>query len=169
VTSTDWFENDTLFRQELELGHQWTERIASHLVGEGLDAIAPEMVWRQSIEDRKNFADEQDIIVRREDILIESKSRRLHFTDDPESFPYTTAMVDTVSGWDQKATKPRAVVIVSQMSGSMLVVPVNRTRESWGRKSAWDRVRQIEDEWYIVDRSLLVPMSDLVAWLKGSV
>ena len=165
---TDWFANDRLFRQELEAGHRWAGLVAARLVEAGLDVHLTPMEWRETVEDRHRFADERDIEVRLEEatFTIEAKSRRLAFGDDPVSYPYNTALVDTVTGWDQKVVKPKAVVLVSQQTSSMLVVPVRSTRGQWTVKRTRDRIRGIEDRWYECRSSALLPFGDLVRWLQ---
>jgi hypothetical protein len=130
---SDWFSNDELFAEELHRGHIWARSVASRLREEGLTVEQPEMRWRDSIDDRGRFASEEDLVVPlpEERFLIECKSRNLHFSDDPRSYPFPTAFVDTVSGWDQKRLKPHAVVLVSQHTDSMLAIAVRETRDAW--------------------------------------
>ncbi len=162
--TTDWFENDALFRKELVEGHKWAAMVADRLNDAGIPAELTPMAWRQSIDDRYEFADEVDIVVetRAGTLAIESKSRNLHFTEDPSSFPYSTALVDTVYSWDRKITKRFAVVIVSQQTEQMLVVPPNSSRAEWTVKEGYDRVRNIPDRWYEVPTRFLVPFQQLV-------
>jgi hypothetical protein len=167
---TDWFSNDPLFRRELEAGHHWASLVAARLMDAGLDARLTPVAWRETIDDRHRFADERDIEVHAgtEVVSIEAKSRRLAFTEDPATYPYATALVDTVSGWDQKIVKPKAVVLVSRETEAMLVVPVRTTQPRWTVKTTRDRVRNSEDRWYQCPKSLLLPFATLVAWLERS-
>jgi hypothetical protein len=82
-----------------------------------------------------------------------------------ESYPYDSAFVDTLDGWNKKKEKPLAVVLVSQKTSSMLVVPVS-TSANWGSESKYDRVRGIFETWLTVGREYLKPMEELVSWLK---
>ena len=161
----DWFENDDLFRRELEAGHRWAQVVSQRFQGAGLHVEVTPLEWRKDIDDRHRFAGERDLLVGKSHVHIESKSRRLHFTDDPATYPFDTAFVDTVSGWDQKPSVPVAVVLVSQLTEGMLVVPVRRTRAEWTIEERRDRVRDISDRWYCVRRRLLLPFDDLVQWL----
>jgi hypothetical protein len=161
----DWFENDDLFRRELEAGHRWAEVIARRFLGAELHVEVTPLEWRNDIDDRRRFAGERDLLVGPSRVHVEAKSRRLHFTDDPATYPFDTAFVDTVSGWDQKPSAPVAVVLVSQLTVGMLVVPVRTTRAQWTIEERRDRVRNISDRWYCVPRPLLLPFDDLVQWL----
>ena len=163
----EWFDNDELFRQKLETGHRWARAVAERLQAEGIDARLTPLRWRNSIDDRHRFRNEQDVVVNTDEgqYVIEVKSRDLDFDEEPSSYPYDTAYVDTVSGWDQKDREPTAVVLVSQLTGGMLVVPVRKTRAHWRKVRNFDRRRSISDWWYEVDKQFLKPMSDLISWL----
>jgi hypothetical protein len=165
---TDWFSNDDLFRSELEAGHLWATYVADQLRESGIDAVLTPLEWRDDIDDRHRFADERDIEVGTSagPVTIEAKSRRLPFSSDPATYPYDTALVDTVSGWERKSVEPKAVVLVSRQSRAMLVIPVRTTRSKWTIKSTRDRVRGIDDDWYQCPRNLLVPFASLVSWLQ---
>lgn len=166
---TDWFDNDALFRRELEAGHRWASMVTARLNEEGIPAELTPLTWREDIKDRHDFAAETDITIPTSTgmIQIESKSRNLHFTDDPHSYPYNTAFVDTVSGWDKKPEKPYAVVLTSQKTTQMLVIPSRQSpRGSWTIKDGYDRVRNISDQWYEVPRSTLRSFQALVESLR---
>ena len=112
----DWFDNDELFAELLRTGHQWAERVARELRTHGLHVSVTPMAWRESIECRGEFSDEIDLTVGlRRRKTIDVKSRNLAFTS-PEDYPYETALVDTVSGWQAKPRKPAAIVLVSQIT-----------------------------------------------------
>lgn len=162
---TDWFDNDALFRRELEAGHRWASMVVTRLKEEGVPAELTPLQWREDIKDRHDFAAETDITVPTPSgvIQIESKSRNLRFTDEPSSYPYSTAFVDTVSGWNKKPEKPFAVVLTSQKTSQMLVIPSRQSpRDSWMVKDAYDRVRNIPDQWYEVPRNTLRTFQALV-------
>src|SRR5689334_18766566 len=122
---TDWFSNDELFRRELSVGHQYAELVAARLREEGLHVVVTPMEVRADIDDRHRFANEFDLLVgERAPCIIDVKSRDLAFSGD--DYPYPSAFVDTVGGWNAKATKPMAIVLVSQRTQAMRVVSVRR-------------------------------------------
>lgn len=163
MTVAAWLQNDGLFKEQLAIGHRWAEHVVSILTAAGLDAEATPMSVRATVEDRGQYAQELDIVV--EGIRVECKSRKLRFTDSPSSYPYRTAFLDTVSGWDAKETKPTAVVLVSQLTGACLVIPVRTSRDSWTTRAIHDRVRNIDERCYECPRELLLPMATFVDWL----
>jgi hypothetical protein len=155
---------DELFRAEATEGHKWAEVVCERMRSHGVACHTQPLQFASSVEDRARFQNEQDISL---DVIggcIEVKSRRLNFTDDPASFPYSTAFVDTCYGWDLKQPKPRAVVIVSQHTGACLVVPTS-TQAGWTRKQSFDRVRRISETWYCAERPSLRPFMELVGWV----
>jgi hypothetical protein len=165
---SDWFDNDELFRKELEEGHRWASLVVDRLNEQGVPALLTPLAWRKSIHDRSEFVDETDIVVQTSagPLPIESKSRNLHFTEDPTTYPYPTAFVDTVSGWDKKTTKPFAVVLTSQKTQQMLVVPSRSPSLWWLTTTAYDRTRRIQDVWYEVPCYSLLPFQTLVDALR---
>lgn len=167
LTNQNWFSNDELFRKELETGHKWAALVVSRLNDNDIPAELTPLMWRNNIDARHEFSDETDIIVPTPSgvLQLESKSRNLHFTDVPVSYPYDTALVDTVSGWNKKIDKPFAVVLTSQETSEMLVIP-SRTNANWTTKLSYDRVRQIQDRWYEVKWDKMLPFDVLVTAIQ---
>lgn len=161
---TAWHENDDLFLGELTVGHGWAEKVANALKEEQIKCHIKPVDFRKNYRDRKRFENEQDIIFDTMPGCIEVKSRRLAFGSDPSSYPYKTAFVDTRNGWVKKKPKPVAVVLVSQQTGNMLVIPVS-TSGRWGTQISFDRVRSIEESWFVVDKRLLRTFGSLTDWL----
>lgn len=160
-----WEENDELFFSELRAGHQWSEYVAAALRKNEIKCHVEPVQYRDSYDDRKRFQNEQDIILDAMPGCIEVKSRRLAFGETASSYPFSTALVDTSSGWERKKPKPLAVVLVSQQTGSMLIVPVS-TRSQWGIKTSFDRVRGIDESWLTIRKNQLRSFSELVSWLE---
>jgi hypothetical protein len=162
---SDWFDNDDLFRRELAEGHAYANYVADQIRQRGLQVEVTPMEWRNTIEDRHRFSDEFDLTVgSRRRCRVDVKSRRLAFTG-PDDYPWPTALVDTVSGWDAKATKPSAIVLVSQETRGLAVIRVS-TQGDWVVRRRFDQVRRIEDDFYEVRRDLLASFDELVAWLR---
>src|SRR4051812_2578042 len=110
----DWFENDALFVAQLAEGHRWARWTADQLQAAGLCVQVTPMQIRADIAERHKFSDEWDVSVgARSPCRVDVKSRNLVFTGR-EDYPFSTALVDTVSGWRAKTTPPHAIVLVSQ-------------------------------------------------------
>jgi RNA polymerase primary sigma factor len=161
-----WLDNDQLFFEQLEIGHDWAEKLATRLTAAGVSASATPMVRRSSVDHRHEFRNEQDVVLARGHRAVEVKSRNLAFFEEPSTYPYPTALLDTVSGWDAKHPKPIAVVLVSQITGAMLVAPLS-TSDNWTVTNAHDRVRGIDDRWYTVDVDDLIPFPVFVQRLRS--
>lgn len=161
-----WIQNDKLFFAELEKGNYWANYVANYLNSQEVECYTPESKVRGSISEIEEFSiNEKDIMFTSASGHLEVKSRNLSFGAEVESYPYKTAFVDTLGGWNKKAEKPLAVILVSQRTKEMLVVPVS-TEPYWGTESKYDTVRQIHETWITVDKSYLKPIGDLIEWLK---
>lgn len=165
MARVDWFANEELFREELEAGHQAAEEVARRIEAAGIPVSVTPLRLRDSIEERYEFADEFDLLVgERHPCKVDVKSRRLAFTG-PADYPYPTAFVDTVSGWEAKGSKPVAVVLVSRLSGGLAVIGLS-TREHWSIVRRFDHVRRIEDRFYAVPRERLRSFESFTDYLK---
>jgi hypothetical protein len=178
-TQTPFHRNDALFHRELLTGHRWATRVGDRLRQQipehcGYDVTVTPMEWRDGLHDLQRFRSEKDIVVGRRgeaECVVEVKSRGLHFTDDPSSYPerFDTAIVDTVDGWDSKVHRDQviAVVLVSQATAGMLVVPVRTSRRSWVTERRWDDTRKHWAWNYEVPRDRLARMADLVTYIAS--
>ena len=164
-----WRENAALFEAELREGRRWQEWAAAELrLHLGLEPELPVFELRRSIADADRFTvDDDDIVLRGTavgDVVLEVKSRPVYFVD-PAGYPYTSALIDTVSGWDAKRVEPRAVLLVSRTAQRMLVAP-SATRPRWSVMRAHDSVRNTWDDFYHCPRGLLQTFPWLVNKLR---
>ena len=162
---SDWGYDDNFFRKEAQIGQTFTEIVANYLNYNGIKCRATELEFAKDVADRERFkTHEQDIIFDLMPGCLEVKSRRLQFFPDPNSYPFSTAFVDTVSGWDAKAEVPLGVVLISQMTSSMLVVPPS-SKNLWTQYSSYDRFRKIHETWYQCPKTELKHIDLLVDFL----
>lgn len=160
-----WGYDDNLFRKEAHIGQTFSQKVAAYLNSRNILCEATELEFAKDVADRERFKKhEQDIIFHKFGGCLEVKSRRLKFNSDPDSYPYGTALVDTVSGWDAKERIPLAVVLISQETDAMLVIPPS-TKESWRHFSSFDKIRRINETWYECPKSNLVHMDRLIEFL----
>jgi hypothetical protein len=163
---SDWFSNDDLFRELLTLGFGYAVDVAQEFEAAGLAVRVTPMMWRETIDDRHEFADECDLVVgTAKRLVVDVKSRNLRFTG-PGDYPYPTAIVDTVSGWEAKTRKPSAVVLVAQSTGGKAVIG-RSTAGYWTKERLRDHVRGISDSFYMVGREHLRPFDEFVAFLRA--
>lgn len=160
-----WSDNHALFESELKKGHSYQVKVAQVLIDAGIEVITSEIKPVEYTRNKSyNYPEDQDILIP-PDFVIEVKSRNLFFVS-PYTFPFETAIMDTVRGWDQKEPEPRAVVLMSQKTGTMLCANVRESKHAWEKKKIFDTVRQIEDTTYLVPKKYLRPFGELVDWLK---
>lgn len=161
-----WIQNDELFFKELATGNKWANHVADFLNNNEIKCHSPKMEIRADISDIARFSlNDKDILFEQMSGHLEVKSRNLRFNSDVETYPYDTAFVDTLNGWNQKAEKPLAVVLVSQKTGEMLVCPVS-TEQYWGQVTKYDSVRGIWETWLTIEKKYLQPVTNLLQWLK---
>lgn len=153
------------YKSAMQAGHAFNKIVAMRLKNEGIEAEVPEFSFASSKEEIKDYTlNDKDVIVG--DTVIEVKSRNLAFSDDPSTFPYDELIIDTVSGYEAKEPKPIAYVMVSQKTGGMFIVPTTFSN-AWKIERKYDRDRKHEDDFYLSDKGLGRPFSQLVSKLKA--
>lgn len=168
TTTKSWGENDELFAAQLAIGHRFALQVGARLLETGHAVQVTPMRVRASLAEVDDFRDEEDIVVTGQDgreFVVESKSRNLEFEPDPDLYPYDTAFACRASSWDGKRRKPNAIVLTSQRTGAMLVIP-GRTFDRWTRERGRDGVRGIVSQWYMAPKGVLRPMDELLAYLR---
>ena len=174
----EWFENDKLFFDECRKGQKWQEYVGRYIEKRGLEVNMPELSFRSNpnvadfSEDdagrfalarkkqemaRKEFVNSKDIVIV-PNIIIEVKSRRLKFTSQKD-FPYSTVIIDTVSGYNQKDPKPILYVSVSRDTGAMIATR-GRCPERWSNRKVFDKVRRIKETNYECGLEYWRPLDD---------
>lgn len=162
-----WSDNDALFFRELAEGRRWQTWIAGELRRAGLEVEEPPLTIRDRIEDASRWsADDSDLIVHGpERMVLEVKSRgasaRFWWDGDRLVYPYPTALVDTVAGWEAKRERPRAVLVVCRQTRAVVVVSA-ATQPRWERVPMFDRVRGIRDLFYTCPVAPLRPLPWLI-------
>ena len=162
---SSWLDNDKLFFEQLEIGHSWAQYVADKICQRNIPCYATKMEKRSSKSDRFRFRTEKDILFDNMPGYLDVKANSYKFSDDPMSFPYKAPFVDTAHGWANKAEKPLAVLLVSQQTGSIIVIPVS-TEKMWVPVKKFDRVRKIEDTFLTIDKSLIRTFDEFIEWLS---
>lgn len=154
------------YEQAYTRGHQINLRVGGRLKSEEINCTVPDLEIAKSPDEWRRFTlTEKDIILENGDIL-EVKEIAQHFTDDPTSWPFYKVIVDTVSGYDAKPTKPIAYIFVSKITGAMLSMATERPRD-WEIVTKHDKYRDIDERFYFAPKSTLRPMSALIKYLRG--
>jgi len=158
-----WSENNDLFIKELQDGFAWQSLPMLFFKLHGFDVEMPDLEIREeSIKNAGRFFNSKDLFVNGQ--RIEIKSRKERFTS-PGSFPYETAMVDTVKKFSGREDKPVAYVMVSRDTGAMLWVDATRHKD-WSIIERFDNTRKFTERFYVVHRSKMMTMNKLVSALK---
>lgn len=158
-----WSEDNNLFIKELTEGFAWQSIPMMFFKLHGFDVQMPELeIRKDSIKNAQPYFNSKDLFVN--NMRIEIKSRKESFSS-PESFPYDTAMVDTVKKFSGRDDKPVAYVMISRFTGSMLWVDATRYQE-WEVIERFDNTRRFREKFYVVDKSKMMTMNTLVSALK---
>jgi hypothetical protein len=158
-----WSENNELFIKELEEGFAWQALPMLFFKLNGFEVQMPELEIREdSIKNADRFFNSKDLFVN--GMRIEIKSRKEKFTS-PESFPYETAMVDTVKKFTGRKDKPVAYVMISRHTGSMLWVDATR-HEDWEIIERFDNTRKFREKFFVVSKNKLMTLNTLVTAIK---
>jgi hypothetical protein len=159
-------ENDELAFRQMRIGWLWQKYVACFFEAHGLPVDLPEFALRESRKHIADFADERDLTVAGH--RIEVKSRDLHFTTFPVSFPWARPFVDTVNSYDYYKVKPIAYVFVSQKTGALLATRGGQDEcdEWWEKQEKYDKVRGIKDTFYVTSKTRLTPIGPLLDRLR---
>lgn len=158
-----WSENNELFIKELTEGFMWQSIPMIFFKLNGFDVQMPELEIREeSIKNAKKYFNSKDLFVNGK--RIEIKSRNESFMS-AESFPYETAMVDTVKKFTGREDKPIAYIMISRKTGAMLWVDASRYKD-WKIIERFDHVRKFREKFFVVDKRKLLPMNLLVSALE---
>jgi hypothetical protein len=156
----------TDFEPRLRDGKKWELYVARKFASRGFETF-----WHPRAN--PNATNEEMTVLDR-DILVscwagllltfECKSRNQYFTG-PKDFPFNEIIVDTADGWDAKAIRPTAVIMVSKQTGGIAVVP-SATQKFWREQPIVDRQRQIVEIDYLCPRDRMVSFDQLCRWLE---
>jgi len=147
-------------------GHGYNYYVAGDLKSRGIECTVPDLEIEEDPTKWSRFTkNEKDIILSNGDIL-EVKSVRQEFGEDPESWPLERIIVDTYSGFNDKSKRPIAYVFVSQKTKKMLAMSTANP-DLWSVERKFDKYRQKEDDFYFAPKRLLRPMDRLVEYLKS--
>lgn len=152
-----------LFKSEARKAQPYAQLVAARLRGAGIGCTADPLTIRNSIADIANYAGQQDIQLDAGG-YVEVKSKRVAFTDDPDTFPYENVLLKSVNGWRGFTMKPLAIVLVSRHTHKMVAVTTD-TEPAWYVTHQFDRVRGVNFTAYTVDRNHLVTFSETVEYL----
>jgi hypothetical protein len=155
---SDWHPD---WPEWLKRGHRAELTVAARLLPLGLwIKVDPLEVnpaaWRETTlpgDPLVQYLNQADIAIEGGHCL-EVKGRRLRFTS-PADYPYPTAYVGKTRRWEARKHLPCSVVLVSEITGEAIVVPVC-TRTSWIRETPKaDRLQGYVTESFAAPRSAL--------------
>lgn len=146
-------------------GHSYNQKVASYLRERNIGCEVPDLQIAQNAQERYNLTlGEKDITLTGLPHILEVKSSRRRFYSEPEKFPYPNTIVDTVSSYESKLKKPCAYVLYSRPTGAMLAIGTS-TKPSWRVVRLYDHYQNLTDDFYVVDKSNLRHMDELVSYL----
>lgn len=153
-----------IFVRNLATGHDFAEYVGDLLLAAGLPAVVTPMEVRENLADRHRFRNEVDLTVGSRRVEVKSSTREWTSLGD---LPFSGMFVDTVYGWDRKEMKPCAVVLVSQPTGALAVVPAT-SRPHWRKRTTVDRVRSITETFWLCPNEHLRPFDEFTEWLRAN-
>lgn len=104
--------------------------MASAFLEHGVEAEALRKTCRPTRRDAQRYSDAGDVAILGTRWTVEVKSRRQKFCADPSSYPFRRVLVDSAHAVRKMGRHTAAIVIVSQLTGAMVVVPMS-TRRAW--------------------------------------
>jgi hypothetical protein len=146
-------------------GHSYNRLVAQYLQNNGIKCSVPDLQIAKNLNERNNLTlTEKDITIDGLPDVLEVKSARRSFSWYPNEYPFGNAIVDTVSSLESKIVTPTAYVLYSRPTKAMLAVGLS-SRSRWVKKRLYDKYQDLYDDFYIVNKRDLKPMSELVEYL----
>ena len=138
------------FKSRLEAGSHTEEYLAAKLREAGIDVEKPEYPERMPT----SYYTKHQVDLVANGYILEVKGRSVLF-HDAASYPFDTIFVEGVSGFDAKENVPDFYVNVSNLTGAIIYLDVQRTWDSWTverisgkyRKSDYDMYVSRADQW----------------------
>lgn len=153
------------FKRRLAVGARFQRLVAEKLRAAGLDVLESRPSFCTDPSKIPSYTrNETDLIA--EGLPLEIKSSRATFTG-PEDFPFSHAILETVSGFHGKTTPPYAYILVSQPTQAALVF-YSRHRPLWVKRPITDRARDTTCLSYLAPLALAHPLKDLVDRLSAA-
>lgn len=124
------------FGKALRTGNEYELKVAHRLMKEGFYCSMPQLIEGSATAEYTTHQKDVIVLAGGRPAVLEVKSRNLRFTG-PEDYPFKTVFIDTVSGFDSKAVTPDVVVIISQQTEAIMIIPVKSTRQHWTEETKY--------------------------------
>lgn len=95
---------------------------------------------------------------------LEVKSRGLTFTCI-EDYPYARVFIDNINQWNAKKHRVAAVIIISQPTEKMIVVPIS-SRKNWKEEEVTDPEKAVRVWKYSVNKMYCISFEELIQKLR---
>lgn len=148
-------------------GHSYNKLVAKYLQKNGIKCHVPDLQIAKTYEERNQLTlTEKDVVLDVTGGVLEVKSVRRSFPWELENFNYKDIIVDTVDSYESKVQKPLAYVLYSRPTGAMIAIgPSSKPR--WRKATFYDKYQKITDDFYLVDKADIRPMSELIDYLTA--
>jgi len=173
MKKNNWLNDHKLFYSELLNGVKFQKIIEENILKLDIEVHTPDFYYkfdlgknetqyeewmksRANIEKtREEYGQkEEDILIGKNKILCECKSRDIYFTD-VSSFPYLDIFIDTVKGYENKKIKPSYTFCISQKTKSIIYLDSSpQNKNQWIKRVIFDKKRGIEELNYCAPKKL---------------
>ena len=162
-------ESDDIFFDELKKGYSHQKYVNDYFIDLGFKTQIDELKIRNNRNEINDFSDNGDLFIftKKGKLRIEVKSRNLSFTGI-QDFPYDTILVDRVNTWLRKVCdkkKPHAIIIISQITKKMFVIPIS-SEKKWFFEEKRDTVRDYDRNYILCNKEDLKSIEEFIVWLK---
>jgi len=164
--SENFRQGDNNFRQRVTLGWKWQDYVADKIENRGLTVERNRERHVRKWDERYKDRNEWDL--RLFGKYIEVKGQKRAFGDEPYSFPLPKSIVMTVHSWNNQRPKPTMVLLVSQVTGSILGILCDEiSRKQWSIDNLLDHDRGFYDDFYRCDKHNMITFNKVIDLLHG--
>ena len=162
--SENYRQGDDNFSRRVTIGWKWQDFVADHIENRGLPVERNREHYIRKWEERYKDKNEWDLRVYGK--YIEVKGQKRSFGDKPDSFPLPKTIVMTVHSWNNQNPKPSMVLLVSQVTGSILGILCDEvSRKQWSVDKLFDHDRGFYDDFYRCDKRNMITFDEVIKWL----
>lgn len=153
-----------VYEERFFSGQKFVRIVANLLKAEGFTVRTPLQRVKSLRKANKDSGDIHIMVGETTRFIVEVKSRRIVFSSIGD-YPFKEVFIDNCSQWNNKKFRVAAIVIISQITEAMFVVPMS-SKKYWFTSEITDEEKQVRVWKYLVDKQFCISFESMAQKLK---